>query len=186
MLTGETGSGKTAILEMIGLARPPMLGGLQLFGQDVARVTQPARHALRRRIGIIFQDLKLVDDLSVHDNVVLAVWAAGRRGQGPATEIAEVLSWVGLGQRRQAMSGALDDEGRRRLALARAVINRPDLVIADEPAGKTGQAILALLADLNQAGTAILLATRDAVLAANAGAEVTHLNRARTAEDGRP
>lgn len=186
MLTGETGSGKTAILEMIGLAKPPMLGGLQLFGQDVARVPQPARHALRRRIGIIFQDLKLVDDLSVHDNVVLAVWAAGRRGQGPATEIAEVLSWVGLGQRRQAMSGALDDEGRRRLALARAVINRPDLVIADEPAGKTGQAILALLADLNQAGTAILLATRDAVLAANAGAEVTHLNRARTAEDGRP
>jgi cell division transport system ATP-binding protein len=185
VLTGETGSGKTAMLEMIGLARTPARGGLQLFGQDVARVPRPARHMLRRRIGMIFQDLKLVDDLSADDNVALAVQAAGRGGQGVATEIAEVMSWVGLGQRRQAMAGALDDEGRRRLALARAVINRPDLVIADEPAGKTGQAILALLADLNQAGTAILLATRDGALAANAGAEVTHLSRARTAAGAR-
>lgn len=186
VLTGETGSGKTAILEMIGLARTPARGGLELFGQNVARVPRPARHTLRRRIGMIFQDLRLVDDLSADDNVALAVRAAGRVGQGLATEIAEVLSWVGLGQRRQAMAGALDDDGRRRLALARAVINRPDLVIADEPAGKTSQAILALLADLNQAGTAILLATRDGALAANAGAEVTHVSRERTAVGGRP
>ncbi len=186
VLTGETGSGKTAILQMIGLAMTPARGGLQLFGQDVARVPRPARHALRRRIGMIFQDLKLVDGLSAADNVVLAVQAAGRDSKGVAREIGEVLSWVGLGQRRHAMAGALDDDGRRRLALARAVINRPDLVIADEPAGKTGQAILALLADLNQAGTAILLATRDRSLAANAGAEVTHLSRARPEAGGRP
>ena len=185
VLTGETGSGKTAILEMIGLARAPALGGLQLFGQDVARVPRSARHTLRRRIGMIFQDLRLVDDLSADDNVGLAVQAAGRGGQSLATEIAEVMSWVGLGRRRQAMAGALDDDGRGRLALARAVINRPDLIMADEPVGKTGQAILALLADLNQAGTAILLATRDGALAANAGAEVTHLSRARTAAGGR-
>ncbi len=186
VLTGETGCGKTAVLEMIGLARAPARGGLHLFGQDVARVPSAARHTLRRRIGMIFQDLKLVDDLSADDNVALAVQAAGRGGRGVATEIAEVMSWVGLGQRRQAMAGALDDDGRRRLALARAVINRPDLVIADEPAGKSGQAILALLADLNQAGTAILLATRDGALAANAGAEVTHMSRARTVAGGRP
>lgn len=178
VLTGESGSGKSVILRMIGLARTPELGALHLFGQDVAAVPHQRLFVLRRRIGMIFQDLKLVDGLSAQDNIALAAKAAGRVAEGLTKEIAEVLAWVGLGRRALMLAGDLPEDGRRRLALARAVINRPDLVVADEPAGRNGQALLALLGELNQAGTSILLATRDGALAANAGAEVTHLSRA--------
>jgi cell division transport system ATP-binding protein len=186
-LTGEAGSGKSAVLEMIAMARPPARGGVELFGRDVATVRGPDRFALRRRIGMMFQDLRLIDDLSAYDNVALAARAAGRRRGSYGAQIDELLAWVGLARRADDPAGDLDDEGRRRLALARAVINRPDVVIADEPSGSNGMAILKLLSDLNQAGTAILIATRDAELAARSGAEVTHLSRPSSIErDGGP
>ncbi len=175
-LTGEAGSGKTALLETIALARPPARGGLELFGKDVARVRPTNRYAVRRRLGVIFQDLRLIDELSSHDNIALAARAAGRRAGSYDREIGELLAWVGLARRADTPAADLDEEGRRRLAVARAVINRPDLVIADEPSGGTGLAILRLLSDLNQAGTAMLIATRDADLAMRSGAEVIDLS----------
>jgi len=177
VLTGEAGAGKTAVLEMIALARPPESGGIELFGEDVGAVAPRDRHALRRRIGMIFQDPRLVDTLSAYDNVALAARAVGRRAADYGKQIDEVLSWVGLGRQSATVAGDLGDEARRRLAVARAVINRPDVVIADEPARRGDQAVLRLLADLNQTGTAILLATRDGTLAASAGPDATHLSR---------
>jgi cell division transport system ATP-binding protein len=172
VITAGPGAGKTAMLEAIALARPPDRGVIEVFGRDIAKVRPTARYALRRRIGMIFQDLRLVDDLSTYGNVALAARAAGRRPDDYDKPLAAVLSWVGLSRRAHERAAALDEEDRGRLALARAVINRPDLLIADEP---TGEALLKLLSDLNGAGTAVLIATRDADLARQSGAEVTAL-----------
>jgi cell division transport system ATP-binding protein len=172
VITAGPGAGKTTILETIALARPPYKGRLELFGRNVARVRPAARYALRRRIGMIFQDLRLIDALSARDNVALAARAAGRAPDDYDKPIAEVLAWVGLARRADDPASELDAEGRGRLAVARAVINRPDLLIADEPGG---EAVLKLLSDLNRAGTTMLIATRDAELADQSGAEVTAL-----------
>jgi cell division transport system ATP-binding protein len=173
VITAGRGAGKTAILESIALARPPKRGEIELFGRNVASVRPAARFALRRRIGMIFQDLRLVDALSARDNVALAARAAGRLPDDYEKPLAEVLSWVGLTRRADDPAADLDADGRGRLAVARAVVNRPDLLIADEP---DGEAVLRLLSDLNRAGTTMLLATRDADLAARSGAEVTTLD----------
>ena len=127
---------------------------------------------------MIFQDPRLIDTLSAYDNVALAARAVGRQADDYGKQIDEVISWVGLGGQSATLAGDLGDEARRRLAVARAVINRPDVVIADEPASRGDQVVLRLLADLHQAGTAILLATRDGTLAVTAGPDATHLSRA--------
>jgi cell division transport system ATP-binding protein len=176
ILLGGPGSGKTAMLETLAMARPPARGGVELFGEDLARVRPAARPGLRRRIGMVFQQPRLIGDLSARDNLALAIRAADRDRSPYEDDIKALLAWVGLGKRAHFLPGDLDAEGRRRLALARAVINRPDLVIVDEPSGQDGQAVLRLLADLNAAGTPLLIATVDEDLAALSGAEVTRLN----------
>lgn len=175
-LVGEPGAGKSAMLELIAMARPPARGGLELFGRDLARVRPGERYRLRRRIGMMFQDLRLIDEASAWDNVALAARAAERPRDDYGPQIDELLAWVGLAGRASAPAGELDTEGRRRLALARAVINQPDLVVADEPDGGAGLAILKLLSGLNLAGVAMLIATRDAGLASRAGADMTLLS----------
>jgi cell division transport system ATP-binding protein len=178
VVAGDPGTGKSALLEMIGLARPPARGGIELFGQDLSRVRPRDRYRLRRRIGFIFQYPRLVEDLSVRDNVALAAAAADREALDYNRQIDEVLAWVGLGRRARLMAGGLAEDDRRRLAVARAVINRPDLLIADEPVGEGGLEILKLLADLNEAGTTLLMAMHDADLAGRSGAGVTLLTHA--------
>ena len=172
VITAGPGAGKTAMLEAIALAKPPKLGVIELFGRNIAKAPMKSRYRLRRRIGMIFQDLRLVDDLSARDNVALAARAAGRRPDDYDKPLVEVLSWVGLARRADDPASDLDDDDRGRLAVARAVINRPDLLIVDEP---SGESVMKLLSELNRAGTAMLIATRDADLAARSGAEVTAL-----------
>jgi len=184
VVAGEPGCGKSALLETIGLARPPARGGIELFGQDLARVRPRERYRLRRRIGFIFQYPRLVEDLSVRDNVALAAAAADRQAGDYTGQIDEVLVWVGLGRRARLMAGGLAEDERRRLGVARAVINRPDLLIADEPVGEGGLEILNLLADLNQAGTTLLMAMHDPDLAARTGAGVTLLSHAPPVQPG--
>jgi len=174
IITAGPGAGKTAILETIALARPSEQGVIELFGCSVARVRPSARYALRRRIGMIFQDLRLVDDLSARDNVALAARAGGRSIEDYDRPLVEVLSWVGMTRKADDPVSHLDADGRGRVAVARAVINRPDLLIADEP---TGEGVLKLLSDLNRAGTTMLIATRDLDLASQSGVEVTALVR---------
>ena len=178
-LTGPPGSGKTAVLEVIGVARQPAGGRVDVLGRDLASLSRAERPLLRRRIGMVFDEPRLIDDLTAFDNVALAARAAGRKAAAYRDHVAELLTWIGLGARMASLPGGLSAAEQRRLAIARAVINSPNLLIADEPTGRLeGTArfgVLRLLADLNRAGTTVLIATRDSVLAEGSGAAVIRL-----------
>jgi cell division transport system ATP-binding protein len=165
VVTGASGAGKTTLLKLIYLAEQPSHGVLELFGSDTAGLDRAQRAALRRRIGIVFQDLRLVDDLSVAENIGLPLRIVG----APQAEIREraaaLLRWLGLEERIDSSPTALDGGERQRVAIARAIVSRPDLLIADEPTGHVDDEIASLLAgvfeQVNRLGTTVLLATRD-------------------------
>jgi cell division transport system ATP-binding protein len=142
---------------------------MALFGEDVATMSNRDRSRARRRIGMIYQDLRLADELDAYGNIALAVRAAGGDQIARGPDIEETLAWLGLAKSEGRPAGDLAAKARRRLALARAVINRPDLLIADEPFGEGDDGILGLLRDVNRGGTAVLLATADLSVAARVG-----------------
>lgn len=166
------------LLDLIASARPPRDGRIELFGHDLRKVAPTARPALRRRLGLISRDLSLADELDVFDNIALAARAVGRSRRDYVRPARELLAWTGLSDRADHPAGELDEDGRRRLALARALVNGPDLLIALEPAGALQGperlAILRLIADLNAGGMAVLLISADETLA-RSGAQVVRL-----------
>jgi ABC-type ATPase involved in cell division len=166
------------LLDMIASARPPREGRIELFGHDLRGVAPIARPSLRRRLGLISRDLSLAEELDAFDNLALAARAVGRRPRDYARPAGELLAWTGLSERADRPAGELDEDSRRRLALARALINGPDLLIALEPAGTLQGserfAILRLIADLNAGGMAVLLISADESLA-RSGAQVVRL-----------
>ncbi|MEO8812998.1 MAG: ATP-binding cassette domain-containing protein [Caulobacteraceae bacterium] len=188
MIAGPPGAGKTAIVELILGALRPARGRIELFARDAAHLRRRDWPLVRRRIGTIFQDLRLLDRLSAFDNVAMIPRIAGRRPGDYRDEVLEVLAWVGLGRSPAAPAGALNLRDRRRLALARAVIGRPDLVIADEPTGGLDQpaslSLLRRLADLNRAGTTLIVATADEEMAEGLGAPVLWLDGGRERRGG--
>ena len=120
---------------------------------------------MRRRIGVVFQEFRLLEHLSVFDNAALAPRIAGRRPASYRADVADLLAWVGLGERMHAMPSALSGGEKQRLAIARAVINRPDILLADEPTGNVDEAmghrILRLFLELNRVGATVLIASHD-------------------------
>ncbi|HXS07476.1 MAG TPA: cell division ATP-binding protein FtsE [Rhizomicrobium sp.] len=167
-LTGLSGAGKTTLLKLIYLAEPPSRGLITLFGQELATAKRQDLPPLRRRIGVVFQDFRLLNHLSVYDNVALPLRLAGRRDQDYAHDVKELLSWVGLGDRMQAKPPTLSGGEQQRVAIARAVVARPDLLIADEPTGNVdpdmGARLIRLIGELNRLGTTVLIATHDRAL----------------------
>ncbi len=176
ILTGPANCGKTAILRLVCLADRPAAGRIWLFGRDSTTLGRGDVARFRRRIGLMFAEDRLIEHLSVFDNAALAPRIAGERRAQYAPRVAELLVWVGLGAKMEVLPLALSRGQRRRLAIARALANRPDLVLADEPTGgldaEAGLRILRLLAQINDGGTAVLMATRDEELAAASGAPV--------------
>lgn len=164
-LTGPSGAGKTALLRIICLADLPSQGRLSLFGSDTSGLGREARAALRRRIGIVFQDCRLVDRLSVADNVALPLRLAGAAEEQIRGNLPELLAWLGLADRAEAPAGTLPRSERQRVAIARAIVHRPELLVADEPAGHGDEQVALLLVrvfeQLNRLGTTVLIATRD-------------------------
>jgi cell division transport system ATP-binding protein len=182
-VTGPSGAGKTSLLKLIYLAARPSKGAVRLFGEDVASASAGARPALRRRIGVVFPDLLLLDHLSAFDNAALPLRIAGHRPADYRSDVAELLSWVGLGGRMSSMPATLAGGERQRLAIARAVVNRPEILLADEPTGNVDHEmavrIFRLFVELNRLGTTILIATHDQDLIARSGRPVLHLEEGR-------
>jgi cell division transport system ATP-binding protein len=164
-LTGASGAGKTTLLRLIILANPPTRGLITLFGYDLATTQRPDFPAIRRRIGVVFQDFRLLDHLSAFDNVALPLRLAGRKPADYTHDVEELLGWVGLGDRLNAKPPTLSGGEQQRVAIARAVVGRPDLLVADEPTGNVdaeiGQRLIRLFGELNRLGTTVLIATHD-------------------------
>ncbi|HEY1425833.1 MAG TPA: cell division ATP-binding protein FtsE [Caulobacteraceae bacterium] len=182
-LTGPSGSGKSTLLKLIYLAEQASRGRIEVFGEDLALLKRPDRPLMRRRVGVVFQEFRLLDHMTVFDNAALAPRIAGRKPTGYRDDVADLLKWVGLGGRMHAMPSALSGGEKQRLAIARAVINRPDILLADEPTGNVDEAmglrILRLFLELNRVGATVLIASHDTDLVARSGMPVL------TLEDGR-
>ncbi len=187
-LTGPSGSGKSTLLKLIYLAEQASRGRIEIFGDDLALLKRKDRPMMRRRIGVVFQEFRLLDHMSVFDNAALAPRIAGRKPTGYRDDVADLLNWVGLGQRMHAMPPALSGGEKQRLAIARAVINRPDILLADEPTGNVDEAmglrILRLFLELNRVGATVLIASHDMDLVARSGMPVLRLEDGRLAPQG--
>jgi cell division transport system ATP-binding protein len=167
-LTGPSGAGKTTLLRLLFLALRPTRGLVTLFGHDVATLSTDELATLRRRIGIVFQDFRLLDHMTTYENVALPLRVIGQSEAGYREAVVELLEWVGLGERIWALPPVLSGGEKQRAAIARAVIARPQLLLADEPTGNVdpnlAQRLLRLFVELNKSGTSIVIATHDIAL----------------------
>lgn len=164
-LTGPSGAGKTSLLRLIYLAAKPSRGRVRFFGRDAATLPRKDLPFLRRRIGVVFQEFRLLPHLSVFENTALPLRVAGKKRAEYAEDVAELLAWVGLGDKMSASPATLSGGEQQRVAIARAVVNQPEVLIADEPTGNVdpemGRRLLRLFLELNKLGTTVVLATHD-------------------------
>ncbi|QJB69704.1 cell division ATP-binding protein FtsE [Parasphingorhabdus halotolerans] len=164
-LTGASGAGKTSLLKLLYLAQRPSRGLIRLFGEDAVTMPRERLPGFRRRIGVVFQDFRLVSHLSAFDNIALPLRVAGVKEKDLETPVAEMLEWVGLGDRASARPATLSGGEQQRVAIARAVIGRPEILVADEPTGNVDPdmaiRLLQLFEALNTLGTTIVVATHD-------------------------
>jgi len=162
-LTGASGAGKTTLLRLLLLSLSPTRGTIHMFGEDVSVLDQEKRLRLRRRIGIVFQEFRLLDHLTTFENVALPLRVRGEPESAYRANVEELLEWVGLGDRMAVNPALLSGGEKQRAAIARAVIAKPELLLADEPTGNVdpdlSQRLLHLFVELNRMGTTIVLAT---------------------------
>ncbi|WP_010544549.1 cell division ATP-binding protein FtsE [Sphingomonas elodea] len=164
-LTGASGAGKTSLLKLLYLAQRPTRGVVRLFGEDAGALPRARLPGFRRRIGVVFQDFRLLPQLSAYDNVALPLRVAGVRESEIEAPVMEMLAWVGLSARVTAKPPTLSGGEQQRIAIARAVIARPEILVADEPTGNVdpemADRLLHLFEALNRLGTTIVVATHD-------------------------
>ena len=164
-LNGPSGAGKTSLLRLLFMSLHPSRGRIELFGQDVTNLKAQKRAQLRRRIGIVFQDFRLLDHLSTWENVALPLRVIGRHVSDYREDVTDLLQWVGLGERMHAFPSVLSGGEKQRAAIARAVIGKPELLLADEPTGNVdpqmARRLLRLFIELNRLGTSVVIATHD-------------------------
>lgn len=176
-LTGPSGSGKTTLLRLAYAALLPTRGIVRIFDQDVRAMDRNDIARIRRRIGVVHQDCQFLDHLDVRENIALPLVVSGRTAELEDGSLDELLQWVGLAERAEALPPELSGGERQRAALARAVIMSPDVILADEPTGNVdwemAQRLLALLTELNRMGKAILVATHDLNLIRAAKSQVS-------------
>ncbi len=182
-LTGPSGAGKTTLLKIISLAELPSRGRLTLFGADTAALDRTAQAALRRRVGMVFQDAWLIDELSARDNVALPLRIAGAAEHQIRDNVAELLAWVGLADRADSPVATLSGGERQLVAIARAIVARPELLIADEPTGNGGDEIalslVRIFERINRLGTTVLIASDDIAFARRFAHQRFHLDHGR-------
>ena len=170
-LTGPSGSGKTSLLKLLLLSLRPSSGSVKLFDRDVGILDQDSLLQLRRHIGIVFQEFRLLEHLTTFENVALPLRVLGQPESQYRENVTELLEWVGLGERMNALPALLSGGEKQRAAIARAVIGRPDILLADEPTGNVDPELslrlVRLFAELNKMGTTIILATHELPLLDN-------------------
>ena len=164
-LTGPSGSGKTSLLRLLLLSLKPSRGTVRMFDRDVGALDRDSLLEMRRHIGIVFQEFRLLDHLTTFENVALPLRVRGEAESAYRSNVTELLEWVGLGQRMDAYPPLLSGGEKQRAAIARAVIGRPDILLADEPTGNVDPdlslKLVRLFAELNKLGTTIILATHE-------------------------
>jgi len=191
-VTGPSGAGKSTLLKLIFMAERPSRGLITIFGRDLATAKRSELPALRRRVGVVFQEFRLLDHLSAFDNVAMPLRLAGKREDEYGKDVEELLSWVGLGNRLDAKPPTLSGGEQQRVAIARAVVAKPDLILADEPTGNVdseiGQRLIRLFVELNRFGTTVMIATHDRALISGAKSREIRLVGGRMVEmrGGRP
>lgn len=165
-LTGASGAGKTSLLKMLYLAQAPSRGAIRMFGQDLVTMPRSRLPELRRRLGVVFQNFRLVPYLTAFDNVALPLRLAGADEKKVQRAVSDMLEWVGLAHRAHAVPPTMSGGEQQRVAIARAVIARPKMLIADEPTGNVDPDMALKLLRLfealnNRVGTTVVVATHD-------------------------
>lgn len=167
-VTGPSGAGKTSLLRLLFLSLRPTRGSVRIFNKDAATVPRSIIPALRRRIGIVFQDFRLLDHLTTFENVALPLRVAGVAEASYRRDVTELLEWVGLGDKMWVYPQVLSGGEKQRSAIARALITKPEILLADEPTGNVdpplARRLLRLFIELNRLGTSVVIATHDLTL----------------------
>ena len=162
-MTGESGAGKTSLLSLMYLAQKPSRGDISIFGQNINFAMRSQLASFRRRIGVVFQDFRLLEHLSAYDNVALPLRVCDMDEREIKKRVTEFLTWVELDHHMYDKASTLSGGEKQRVAIARAVINRPDILLADEPTGNVDNLIadklMKLFVELNKIGTTIVIAT---------------------------
>lgn len=164
-LTGPSGAGKTTLLKLLFLSLQPTRGLIRMFDRSITSIPRDELPMLRRRIGIVFQDFRLLDHLTTYENVALPLRVRGKEESSYRSDVLELLNWVGLGERINVLPPVLSGGEKQRAAIARALIDRPEILLADEPTGNVdppmARRLLNLFMELNRLGTAVVIATHD-------------------------
>ncbi len=164
-VTGISGAGKTSLLQLMYLQIRPSQGLVYTFGQDTALFNLTDIPDMRRRMGIVLQDYRLINHLSVFENVALPLRVIGRKRETYMQDVISLLQWIGLGEHIHAFPKTLSGGQAQRAAIARAIITKPEILIADEPTGnvdnKIGKRLIHLFTELNRQGTTIIIATHN-------------------------
>lgn len=164
-VTGPSGAGKSSLLKLMYLNMRPSRGLITLFGQDTSQIEIGSIPDLKRRMGVVLQDFRLIKHLNVFENVALPLRVAGVKRDAYQDNVISLLKWVGLGDRMRALPPTLSGGEKQRAAIARAVISKPEILIADEPTGNVdmeiGKRLIRLFTELNRLGTTVIIATHD-------------------------
>lgn len=164
-ITGPSGAGKTSLLRLLFFSLKPSRGNMRIFDADAATVSRADIPALRRRIGMVFQNFRLLDHMTTYENVALPLRIAGAEESAYHRDVAELMEWVGLGDKMWVHPPVLSGGEKQRVAIARALITRPEILLADEPTGNVdpplARRLLRLFVELNRLGTSVVIATHD-------------------------
>ncbi len=167
-LTGPSGAGKTSLIRLLFMSLRPTRGLIHVFNRDLSSLKKSELPELRRKIGVVFQDFRLLDHLTTYENVALPLRVIGKDEADYRMDVIELLKWVGLGERMHVLPPVLSGGEKQRAAIARALITRPDVLLADEPTGNVdpplARRLLRLFIELNKLGTSVVIATHDIAL----------------------
>jgi cell division transport system ATP-binding protein len=164
-LTGPSGAGKTSLLRLMLMSLKPTRGVVRVFGKEASRIPRTEMPDIRRKVGVVFQDFRLLNHLTTYENVALPLKVLGKEESSYRTDVTELLKWVGLGERMHALPPVLSGGEKQRAAIARALIDQPKVLLADEPTGNVdppmARRLLRLFIELHRSGTSVIIATHD-------------------------